>query len=70
MKSLKDFKTSELKGMNVVGSWNGIYNTPGGNFQGMEYESDTFADDNNDGKWGPGESMILHHTRMPTIQQG
>lgn len=62
MKTLQDFKNSELvsKKLNkIFGLSGGIVDTPGGEFQGMKYDRDYFHDDDRDGEWGRGESIVL-----------
>ncbi|WP_299122155.1 hypothetical protein [uncultured Winogradskyella sp.] len=70
MKSIENFKDEQFVCSNIFGSWDGIHGTPGGTFQGMEYSSDVFIDKNGDGKWGSGESVIMHFCDPPTVQQG
>lgn len=62
MKTLQDFKNSEVvsKKLNkIFGLSGGIVETPGGTFQGMKYDADYFEDDDRDGKWGSGETLVL-----------
>ena len=64
MKSLNNFKNQEINTTKFYGGWDGVHNTGSGSINGMDYESDVFFDDNNDGKWGAGESIIFHHTSI------
>lgn len=62
MKKLKDFKNNELTLNNlnsIYGASGAIVETPGGSFQGMDYDQDYFFDDDRDGSWGRGEELQL-----------
>lgn len=69
LKSIKNFEKEKITSNKLFGGWDGIIGTGSGEFAGFTYESDTLVDDNKDGKWSAGESMVFHHT-TPSLEPG
>lgn len=68
LKGLADFKNQEFKGASIYGGWKGIFATGSGEIGGMRYTQDIHVDDNDNGIWDVGESVIFHYEA--TIHQG
>lgn len=61
-RTLKDFKSLKITNIEISkvhGGWKDVISSGPGSMAGIDYTSDYVFDDNGDGKWGPGESMVL-----------
>lgn len=60
IKQLQEFQSSEIKTTEIYGGWKDVIQTGSGTVQGMSYTSDFHFDNDSNGEWGQGESVIFN----------
>lgn len=61
IKSFESLKIDDIVTSSIYGGWKDVISSGAGEMAGISYTSDYIFDDNGDGKWGVGESIVLHN---------